>query len=377
VKAARIKAPQCSGPALLLPSLPLDVFARAQTPADAAKPFAVTTGGHYPRVVIANAAAAAAGVCTGQLVSASLALAPDLVLRDRDPQAEAAALAAVAAWTTQFTPAVSLAPPNAVLAEIGGSLRLFGGLPQIANQFAQGAHDLGFAARLAFAPTPTAALLFARTGKVSSRHYRSPSSMSNRRSSNSSPRRVLRPLDKPVPCRAMHWTRRVGAAFVAILDRARGQAADPRPPYVPPPRYEGKLELPATIENVEALAFAVNRLVHELAGWLLGRGLGIVGMSLSLVHERYVGVRIGIPATVVHFGLAAPARDPAHLVAVLRERLARVTLPAPIVALVLASEETAPLAGSNLGLLPGDEAHPVVPLLDRLRARLGEDAVIR
>src|SRR5947207_12587682 len=90
---------------LLLPSLPLDIFARAQTPADEAKPFAVTTGGHYPRVVIANAAAASAGVCIGQLVSASLALAPDLVLRDRDPQAETAALAAVAAWATQFTPA--------------------------------------------------------------------------------------------------------------------------------------------------------------------------------------------------------------------------------------------------------------------------------
>ena len=113
---------------LLLPSLPLDVFARAQAPADAARPFAVTTGGHYPRIVAANAAAIEAGVCAGQLVSAALALAPDLVLRDRDPDAEAAALAALATWATQFTPAVSLAPPDAVLAEIGGSLRLFGGL---------------------------------------------------------------------------------------------------------------------------------------------------------------------------------------------------------------------------------------------------------
>jgi protein ImuB len=390
---------------LLLPSLPLDVFARGQTPADAAKPFAVTTGGHYPRVVIANAAAAAAGVCTGQLVSASLALAPDLILRDRDPQAEAAALAAVAAWTTQFTPAVSLAPPNAVLAEIGGSLRLFGGLPQIADQFANGARDLGYAARLAFAPTPTAALLFARTDKSRVRYDFSCSalgfaSISRKVVSDPTFQSALAPLPlsqldvEPevieflaaagittfgqacaLPRDAL--ARRVGAAFVATLDRARGLAADPRPPFVPPPRYEGKLELPATIENVEALAFAVNRLVHELAGWLLGRGLGIVGMSLSLVHERYVGVRMGIPATVVHFGFAAPARDPVHLVAVLRERLARVTLPAPVIALVLASEETASLAGRNLGLLPGDEAHPVVPLLDRLRARLGEDAVIR
>ena len=59
----------------------------------------------------------------------------------------------------------------------------------------------------------------------------------------------------------------------------------------------------------------------------------------------------------------------------LRERLARVALPAPVEAIALASEATAPLAGRNLGLLPGDDAAATVPLLDRLRARLGEDAV--
>ena len=117
---------------LLLPSLPLDVFARAQAPDPQGRPFAVTTGGHYPRIVAANAAARATGIREGQLVAASLALAPDLVMRDRDPGAEGTALEAVGAWATQFTPAVSLARPDAVLAEIGGSLRLFGGLPKLA-----------------------------------------------------------------------------------------------------------------------------------------------------------------------------------------------------------------------------------------------------
>ncbi len=36
---------------------------------------------------------------------------------------------------------------------------------------------------------------------------------------------------------------------------------------------------------------------------------------------------------------------------------------------------TAPLASRNLGLLPGDDVVAIVPLIDRLRARLGEDAV--
>ena len=390
---------------LILPALPLEVFARALAPADAARPFAVATGGHYPRVVVANAAAADAGVRAGQLVSAAIALAPDIVLRDRDPSTEAAALAAVATWATQFTPAVSLAPPDAVLAEIGGSLRLFGGLSPLAAHVTRGVHDLGYTVRLAFAPTPTAALLFARAGEKGVGHdfssnHGGTAGAAEKVASDPAFAAALAPLrlahlDLDTDALAMlaaagittfgaaralprdALTRRVGADFVATLDRAQGLVADPWPPFVPPPRYAGRLLLPAAVESVEALAFAVNRLVHELAGWLSGRGRGVIAMSLALAHERHFAVRAGTAETRVRFALAAPAREPAHLIAVLRERLARVVLPAPVVAIALASEETAPLPSRNLGLLPGSDAAATVPLLDRLRARLGEDAVRR
>jgi protein ImuB len=169
--------------------------------------------------------------------------------------------------------------------------------------------------------------------------------------------------------------RRAGTDFVDLLDRIRGRAPDVRPLVVPPPRYTGKLDLPAPVANVEALAFAVNRLVFELAGWLTGRRLGVSAMSLTLAHERYVGVATGVRSTCVRFSLAAPAREPAHLVSVLRERLARVVLPAPVERITLASEAIAPLASHNLGLLAGDNDAATVPLLDRLRSRLGDDAV--
>ncbi len=364
---------------LLLPSLPLDVFARALSPADAMRPFAVTTGGHYPRIVAANAAARDAGIAAEQLVSAALALAPDLVLRDRERHREMAALDGIAMWATQFTPMVSVAPPDAVLAEIGGSLRLFDGLSRLTARLAAGAQDLGYAARLpslddALAPLPLTHLdvapdiiaLLAAAG------------ITTFGQACALPRAAL--------------ARRVGADFVATLDRARGLAADPRPPFVPPPRYERKLDLPAPVANVDALAFATNRLTHELAGWLAGRGLGIVAMSLSLAHERHVGVKIPPerrfaplpPREQSALGRSGGEVSPEHRFAPLPPRgqsalgrpgLARVALPAPVEAIVLAGEATAPLGGRNLGLLPGDEAAPTVPLIDRLRARLGEDAV--
>src|SRR5947199_388458 len=107
---------------LLLPSLPLDVFVRAVAP-DEQRPFVVASGAHYPRVVAANTAARAAGIRRDQLISAALALAPDVAMRDRDRAAEEEALRDVATLALAFTPNVSLAHPNAIVAEIEGSMR--------------------------------------------------------------------------------------------------------------------------------------------------------------------------------------------------------------------------------------------------------------
>jgi len=371
---------------LLLPSLPLDVFARAAAPDDAKRPFVVTSAGHYPRVVAANECAHSAGIRCDQLISAALAFAPDVVLRDRDADAEEAALAEVATLLLAFTPQVSIALPNAVVAEIAGSVRLFGGLPQLLARLAQRVENRGYVTRMALAPTPTAALILARAG-------------------NAKPvldRVALPEVLAPLPLALLDFeaetlatlkaagvttfgaaqalpraglARRFDQCVVDALDRAVGVAPDPRKPYDPPPRFERKLALPAPVDSVEALGFGVNRLVGELAGWLLARGLGVVRMSLKLIHERYVRDR-GTPPSIATFRLGAPARAPAHLHAVLRERLARVTLPAAVEAIVLTSDETAPLASRNLGLLPEDEAHDVVvPLVDRLRSRLGDDVV--
>lgn len=373
---------------LLFPSLPLDVFARGQAPAPDAPPFVVGSGGHYPAVVAADATAHAAGIRAGQLVSGALALAPKLVLRDRDEDAEAHALAQLATFVLSFTPMTCLAPPNGVLADIGGSLRLFGGLPRLVARLVQGTHERGYAAALGIAPTAEAALLLARAGHAQPVQ-----------DARELPR-VLAPVslahvDVPDAVRATlreagvttfgdvaelprdGLARRFGGDLVAFVDRALGRAPEARAPYVPPPHFASRLELPAPVRDVEALGFGVQRLVHELAGWLTARGLGVVRLTLDLAHERHVRRR-GIPATGVAIALGAPARTPAHLLGVLRERLARTELPAPVEAITLTSAETARLAGRNLGLLPGDDADAVeVPLVDRLRARLGDDAIVR
>jgi len=371
-----------------MPDLPVDVFARGWTEAAHAQPFVVSSGGHYPRVIGVNAAARHAGVRPDQLISAALALAPSLALRDRDCALEAAALAELATAALAFTPMVSLALPDAVLADIGPSLRLFGGLRPLVGRLLRAVRAHGYEPALGLAPTPSAALVLARAGGIAP--VLDSAGLPGALSKVSLRWLDLEPAAREVLAAAGITTfgeiaalpraslaRRVGPAVVDALDRALGRTPDARLPYEPPPRFEARLPLPAPADNAEALGFALHRLVLQLSHWLTARGLGVTRLTLTLRHERHVHAR-GIAPTVVPFALGAPARAIAHLAGVLRERLARVALPAPVEALHLASDETAPLAGRNLGLLAGDEAGRVeVPLFERLRARLGDDAVTR
>jgi protein ImuB len=373
---------------LRVPDLPVDVFARAWSEDALAQPFVVSSGGHYPRVIGVNAAARHAGVRPDQLISAALALAPAMAMRERDPALEAAALAELATAALAFTPMVSLAPPDAVLVDIGPSLRLFGGLRPLVGRLLRAVRALGYEPALGLAPTPTAALVLARTGGIAPvlDAAKLPGALADvplrRLDLASAARDVLTAagiatFGEIVALPRAGLARRVGTAVVDALDRALGRVPDARLPYEPPPRFEARLALPAPADDAQALGFALHRLVLQLSQWLTARGLGVTRLTLTLGHERYVHAR-GVEPTVVPFALGAPARALAHLTGVLRERLVRVALPAPVETLHLASDETAALAGRNLGLLPGDEAGRVeVPLFERLRARLGDDAVMR
>src|SRR5207249_1464241 len=147
---------------LYFPSLALDVFARAWNDEDAAQRFVVASGGNAPKVVAANDAALDAGIRRGQSISTALALAPDIILRDRDPGGEAHAIAQLATWTLRFTPQTSVISADALVLEIGGSLRLFGGLSPLVTRIGNGVKAQGYEAQLGIAPSPTAALLLAR-----------------------------------------------------------------------------------------------------------------------------------------------------------------------------------------------------------------------
>ena len=96
-------------------------------------------------------------------------------------------------------------------------------------------------------------------------------------------------------------------------------------------------------------------------------------------HEQRVRRDARIEATTLQIALAEPSRDSAHLLALLRERLARLTLPAPTLDLSLHAEDIARRAPPNAELFPtpASEQDGLTRLIERLQARLGPEQLIR
>ena len=83
------------------------------------------------RILLADDEALSAGIEPGLSVNAALSLLPELILEERDPAREAGAVGQLAAWAERFTSFVVAESDDALLLEVAGSLRLFGGVGRI------------------------------------------------------------------------------------------------------------------------------------------------------------------------------------------------------------------------------------------------------
>ncbi len=176
------------------------------------------------------------------------------------------------------------------------------------------------------------------------------------------------------------FARRFGAARLDDLDRVLGVRADPQPLYEPPARFAASIELPADFSETAQLMFPARRLLASLEGFLRGRNAGATELVFAATHSARRGVAVA--PTIVTLALAAPERDAQRLAALLAERLARVTLPAPALTLALTVERLHPFAALNASLLPPqpmtrDLGVDWLQLAETLHARLGSERVFQ
>jgi protein ImuB len=174
--------------------------------------------------------------------------------------------------------------------------------------------------------------------------------------------------------------RRFGQALLIDLDRARGDAPDPRDPVVLPSRFESRLELFARADSTEQVLHAAAVLLQRLIAWAAALQVRVARFTLEMRHEPRHRADDDAPAsTPLAIALAEPSNDAAHLQVLLRERLARIELPAPTLELRLHCRDVVRQAAPNGELFPTrvTEHEGLLRLLERLQARLGPEQVRR
>ena len=335
---------------------------------------------HADRIAVANAPAAAAGVRPGMRLGSAWALAPSLSVCERKPALERSTLAELACWCGCLSPAVSLHEPDALLLEIGGGLRLFGGADKLVAAAVEGTQALGFSCASGVAPTPLAALWRARAGLAQ------PWDDAARMDAALAPLPVavlglatdaaaalaawgVKRLEELLRLPRAGLANRLGPAFALQLARALGEVPDPRPLLVFPERFAQRVEWPAPVEHLSAVLFAARRPIAMLAGWLGARSSGLRECRLLLEHAH-------APAGELVLRFAEATRSAARIERVLRERLERHGLVDALAAMRLEASRIEGLPGTPQ-MLFGDAAPraSVAEVLERLRARLGEQQV--
>jgi protein ImuB len=376
----------------------------------AAAPIAPLVVTHRKRVGWCNPAAVEAGIRLGMSEANAWSMAADLQVHPRDVIKEQQALQEAALWALHFTPQVALQASVhgcGLLAEVAPSLRLFGGLQKLLAQLARGIAELGLQGAWASAPTATGAWLLAQTAPltaIDATAVRATAFLPGQSLAEAAalldalPLHVLDAAQEHlatlggIGCATLGQLRRLprgglarrfGKALLNEIDRAYGDQPEVHRWFEAPETIDLKLELPARVENTEALLFAARRLLLQLTGWLTARHAAVAGITLWLHHEparkrdSTGAVATSASSTPVAILLAAPSRDADHLGLLLRERLAHVVLVAPVVEIALVADSITLQAAPNTELFPtvASDTETIGRLVERLQSRLGTEAV--
>jgi protein ImuB len=303
----------------------------------------------------------------------------------------AAVLGRLCLHAQAFTSFVSIEPPNALLLEIRGSLKLLGPLGHLHATLDACWRRLALKAQSATAPSTLAALWFARAGEpVSGRPVivedvaTLPGQMATLPLActcwNAEHLQTLRSMGVTRVGELLRLpragiARRFGTAAVQDLDVALGRQSAPRRAFVPRERFRERCDFETEIEHAAYLEKAIEPLIARCAQFLRERQAGVQALQLKLRHREG-------PATRVRLGLASVTSERRRLTDVLIQKLERLELAAPVRGMELISGSLQPLSAGSLdafaglaGARAGRGRDSMPHLVERLRARFGDEAV--
>ena len=334
------------------------------------------------KVVQANETARQAGIVPGCTLATAHSVLPDIVHFHHEPTAACRRLALLGQLAYRYSAKVSLSPPDALLLEVRGSLRLFGGLKALAAGLAAESRRFGHTQNVAAATTPSAALVLARagSGNISEDTTEQPiqalhgvplvhadlSPKCLERLANMGITRMEKLLMLPT----RELGKRFGPALIDYLARLTGRKADPRKFIEPLERFRSGIHLLEPVRGKDALLFPMSQLATELAGWLASRQFGVRVLTWTMKP-------LSGPAAVLTVEFAQPRMDDRSFLTLSKLKLASAILPGEVMSVSLRAGFVAPFVPVFADLLEMADHSTAsrAELVDLLAAKLGGEAV--
>lgn len=344
-----------------------------------------------------NDAAAAAGLSPGMTLSHARALVPDVETAPADPRGDRAALEKLADWCCRYSPSYGIddSGKDCASGDFGlwidatGCAHLFGGEESMLADLDRRLRHFGLRHRLGLADTLGAAWGLARfhptmqiVGGHEARDVLFELPVAGLRLSAETLTLLRRLGLKTVgqlaaisrTALAKRFTsKEESEAVLRRLDQFFGEIEEPLTPRRPAPVYRAEQAFLEPLIEPEALTHGLALLTSDLCRLLTKVNQGAVRLA-------FFAFRVDGDVKTLRVGASLPTHDPVHIARLFAEKLPTLDPGFGIEKLALHAEHTAPIAKKQKTLEGGiadvtDPDERLAQLIDRLSARLGEDAV--
>ena len=326
----------------------------------------------------------ALGLRAGQKAADAMALAPNLVTTDHDPDGDRLALEALSDWCVRFSPAVAIDGEDGLFVDITGADHLWGGEAAMLNDLLARLARWDVPAQAAIADTPGAAWALARFGAPGAiappggqRDLLADLPVAALRLDDTAtaqlPRLGLFRIGQLLGLPRAQLAKRFGMHLTLRLDQALGAMGEALVFRRPASPWFDRLAFAEPISAPDDLARATGDALDLICRRLEAEGQG--ARRFEVVFHRLDG-----KATPVRAGLARPGRDARRLTRLIAPKLDRVDPGFGIEVVTVFAGDVEPLAAvqARLDAAAGSGLDETLsPLVDRLVNRLGENRVWR
>ena len=334
------------------------------------------------RVIRANDCAATLGIRHGMGTATvrALAGAEPVRLLQRDKQAEQRCLQQLCCWAYSITPTLYTWQADCLQLEIGGCLSLFRGLDALLLEVASGIGSRGYRVRYGLASTPKAAWLLSFASHDTAMAIQQPLAerlgplplnlLEEFTATVDSLRRAgLHTLGDVLVLPPAALGRRCGRAFTLFLQQLLGQREDLRADYRPPATFSDEYWFGYEVKTNDELLPAVQHLLQSLCRFLRNTQL-----QTSEINWQLVGIHHQLQEVCVRS--ASSNSDWKNWYQLSGMRFEHLQLEGSVEGLVLSCQQLCPGQQDSIDLFsPYKQREPLASLLDRLRNRLGLQAI--